>query len=583
MADQQQQEALTQDSRWEEEAICSVCMSLFEDPVILDCGHNVCMECIAGIYGFQKIRAQRDKDDREDAPLKPVPTTNTIQCPECRCATGVPYEGIEHLKRNITLRNVVTSLKVHRSKQILCGVCETTEATWECKECGFELCTACKDDQHSRGRYKAHTVVPLGALRKIQPAKCPTHSKDADLYCVKDETPVCIYCLHLGPHVGHTCVALADAVRKATDDVKQQLKAAESRVDTLETAQQKLTKLLPDVEQQYDVATAEIKAEFKKLRTCIHRRETKILAALTDTRNKQVNRINSNSGYIRAAQKQVKDCMARCKTVMNDWSNGDMIRNSTKLQHRLKTVCDVDIPLSSLDNIPLGMKVVFGDNLQQMEASIAQFGTVQGPKQPQIHPHNEHSAPLATSSSSSSAVKPELLPQRPPAGGVDDDDHESKDIKIDKEAQKQKLRSLKRQRNPQQQQGGAGTGGVVVTTIRQQKGHQQQQHGEGSAAIQAIAADSTGAPGSGNNASEPAIGSPPKIRKTNGQVMLNLNMDHPKSILKKSSTIPPPVCANDDLLLKFDWEDNKTTTKSKPRAPSPEYRNPSTGKWELKI
>ncbi|XP_048374179.1 zinc-binding protein A33-like [Sphaerodactylus townsendi] len=50
---------------------CSICLELFSDPVILECGHNFCQACITRYW--EEIPA----DGGEDAPL---PT-----CPECRC------------------------------------------------------------------------------------------------------------------------------------------------------------------------------------------------------------------------------------------------------------------------------------------------------------------------------------------------------------------------------------------------------------------------------------------------------------------------------------------------------------------
>ena len=67
-----------------------------------------------------------------------------------------------------------------------------------------------------KGKFKAHTVVPLGQWSKARPKLCPLHRKDLDLFCVKDQCTVCIYCLQLsGDHQHHQVISMAEAVTRA--------------------------------------------------------------------------------------------------------------------------------------------------------------------------------------------------------------------------------------------------------------------------------------------------------------------------------------------------------------------------------
>ncbi|XP_053218959.1 zinc-binding protein A33-like [Podarcis raffonei] len=66
-----------------EDLICSICLELFRDPVMLECGHNYCQPCIARYWaevpgggGGGGSSSSSSSSDGEDAPL---PT-----CPECR-------------------------------------------------------------------------------------------------------------------------------------------------------------------------------------------------------------------------------------------------------------------------------------------------------------------------------------------------------------------------------------------------------------------------------------------------------------------------------------------------------------------
>ncbi|MBN3294654.1 NF7B factor, partial [Polypterus senegalus] len=63
-----------------EELECPVCLDLFRDPVMLECGHNICRPCI----------------------LKYMNSQRAVQCPECRAAVNGPGS----LVANRALRNL---------------------------------------------------------------------------------------------------------------------------------------------------------------------------------------------------------------------------------------------------------------------------------------------------------------------------------------------------------------------------------------------------------------------------------------------------------------------------------------------
>ncbi|XP_043939437.1 zinc-binding protein A33-like isoform X2 [Protopterus annectens] len=68
-----------------EELVCAICTDIFSDPVMLDCGHNYCRECILKVCQMQ--------------------VQNSL-CPECRCVFVK-----ENLKRNRVLANLAEKAK----------------------------------------------------------------------------------------------------------------------------------------------------------------------------------------------------------------------------------------------------------------------------------------------------------------------------------------------------------------------------------------------------------------------------------------------------------------------------------------
>ncbi|XP_072262330.1 E3 ubiquitin-protein ligase TRIM11-like [Pyxicephalus adspersus] len=77
-----------------EELECSVCLNIFIDPVMLECGHNFCQICMNSVLDTQKGSV-------------------SYSCPECRQQF---YERPE-LKKNIKLRNIVENFLSTQSDQ----------------------------------------------------------------------------------------------------------------------------------------------------------------------------------------------------------------------------------------------------------------------------------------------------------------------------------------------------------------------------------------------------------------------------------------------------------------------------------
>eukprot|EP00906_Rhabdomonas_costata_P007483 RCo010705 len=361
------------DSTWEEEAICSVCMELLDDPVILDCGHNNCMNCVVQLYAFEgKCTAASSAAE----PLKPdavisssaaaTGATETISCPECRHLTAVPPSGIQDLKRNLTLRNLVSRLKAERRRpeQVLCGVCEAEEAAFECQQCGFELCRGCRDTQHQRGRFKQHNVVPLGQLERVRPRPCPAHKKDLDLFCTEDQCAVCIYCLQLGPHTRHQVVALADAVSDANKEIGSAMVVVREQVTELQAAETKADDILPKIDQESSTVSEQVASYFRSLTELLVTRQQELQAEIEAARATAVGRLTSQKDRLRSVAEQLGGTLQSCERFLADSSGTDLLRSKAKVLNRLKSLTEVPFPQVTAE--PLGFEFVACTEMEEL-------------------------------------------------------------------------------------------------------------------------------------------------------------------------------------------------------------------------
>ncbi|XP_070578946.1 E3 ubiquitin-protein ligase Midline-1-like isoform X2 [Ptychodera flava] len=73
------------------ELTCPVCLEIFQDPRKLPCEHDLCRQCAENLL--------RTGDG------------NGFNCPECRETVNVGDQGIDALRRNVRLKNIIDSLK----------------------------------------------------------------------------------------------------------------------------------------------------------------------------------------------------------------------------------------------------------------------------------------------------------------------------------------------------------------------------------------------------------------------------------------------------------------------------------------
>lgn len=119
----------------QQDLTCSVCKSIFRDPVLLPCSHSFCRECL---QGSMKVN---------------------MNCPLCR---AVFEEG-----------NIICN-------RALSDACET---------------------------FQKHSTVRPSQKRAAEDS-CNLHLKPLELYCEKDEEPVCVDCVSL--HNMHRLFSLRD-------------------------------------------------------------------------------------------------------------------------------------------------------------------------------------------------------------------------------------------------------------------------------------------------------------------------------------------------------------------------------------
>uniref|UniRef100_A0A3Q0SW02 RING-type domain-containing protein n=1 Tax=Amphilophus citrinellus TaxID=61819 RepID=A0A3Q0SW02_AMPCI len=147
----------------EDELICSICLSPFDCPVTIPCGHNFCRDCL--------LESWKD----------------SYSCPQCRTLFATKPE----LKKNTVLTAVVETFKVRSDKSeailsgeaseavrkdvIRCDTCMEAEASKTCLTCMASYCEEHLRPHRENPIFLLHQLSePVGDLSE---RICPDHHK----------------------------------------------------------------------------------------------------------------------------------------------------------------------------------------------------------------------------------------------------------------------------------------------------------------------------------------------------------------------------------------------------------------------
>ena len=249
------------------------------------CRHQACVDCakshlhrailVSGVWTEQKASVNNEDNDDSDhekptpsSPPKDVYKTTIqapVQCPGCSCTVSVVLSSTmkrQHPPGLVQIADVVfehhsatmfppmaqdpkgkvgkkgasattnsgaspedASLHDNSLVALSCGICEEADGVVECVQCKFALCEGCQKSVHAKGRFKQHTVVPIGTLSATSPVKCKLHEQyNEELFCEQCSVPMCLLCSFQGAHKGHPAKPLQDVIEEVKGAIESQMK-----------------------------------------------------------------------------------------------------------------------------------------------------------------------------------------------------------------------------------------------------------------------------------------------------------------------------------------------------------------------
>ncbi|XP_075426460.1 E3 ubiquitin-protein ligase TRIM11-like [Ascaphus truei] len=252
-----------------EELNCSICLTIYNNPVMLSCGHYYCHDCIDGFWNSQR--------------------SGVHICPECR----QQFQNRPVLQRSRKLSNIVkcySPMQPAREEGVIyCTYCvnDSVPAVRTCLHCEASLC-----DIH----LKAHTDSAEHTLIKptasLEGRKCLVHKELLKYYCSEDAANICVSCCLFGEHMGHRVELLNETFEKemeckdALEKLTVKKEEIESRIEMLQECKRKVQEKTSGVKDRIAALFGDIREPVGDLKNHIlsevTRKEEQVLPHVTD-------------------------------------------------------------------------------------------------------------------------------------------------------------------------------------------------------------------------------------------------------------------------------------------------------------
>ncbi|XP_077128585.1 E3 ubiquitin/ISG15 ligase TRIM25-like [Ranitomeya variabilis] len=253
-----------------EELNCSICLSLYTDPVSLRCGHNFCRSCIVSVLDAQEA-------------------AGGYSCPDCRAQ----YPERPALEKKRKLENIVEHFSSTQpgmeETRIFCTYCTKSPVTAvrTCLQCENSLC-----DDHLTAHNKTVDHILVEPTGSFGYKKCSLHKKVLEYYCVQDAACLCVSCCLVGEHREHKIELLDEAFENKKKKLRKYLDEPNPKKSEIQTRIHNLQDRTRNIQAKASNKRQNISRIFMHIKKQLRAAETKALSEVSRQEEKIVSQIS---------------------------------------------------------------------------------------------------------------------------------------------------------------------------------------------------------------------------------------------------------------------------------------------------
>uniref|UniRef100_A0A3B4H0A7 Tripartite motif containing 67 n=1 Tax=Pundamilia nyererei TaxID=303518 RepID=A0A3B4H0A7_9CICH len=379
----------------EEELKCPVCGSLFKDPILLPCSHNVCLGCARNItvqtpegetpvqsrasgssdYDYldmdkMSLYSETDSGYGSYTPCQlkspngvrvfppAIPHRQcTLTCPLCHRSVSLDERGLRGFPRNRLLEAIVARYQQTRgassssSNAVKCQLCDRNpvDAAVMCEQCDVYYCNACQQRCHpSRGPLAKHRLVPPGGgggqqppATARKPATCVDHeAENFSMYCSSCKAPVCMKCLEEGKHAKHDVKPLAVMWKQHKCQISQALNGVSDKAKDAKEFLVQLKNMLQQIQENGVEFEACLVAQCDSLIEALTRQKAKLLTKVTKEKEYKLKVVRDQITHCTMKLRQTTGMMEYCLEVLKENDPSGFLQISDALIKRVTSSQD---------------------------------------------------------------------------------------------------------------------------------------------------------------------------------------------------------------------------------------------------
>ncbi|KAM6965484.1 E3 ubiquitin-protein ligase TRIM9 [Aplochiton taeniatus] len=384
----------------DEELKCPVCGSLFKDPILLPCSHNVCLACARNIivqtpegetpphnrasgnldYDYldmDKMSMYSETDSgygsytpclKSPNGVRVFPPTVvgvhrhcSITCPLCHRSVSLDERGLRGFPRNRLVESIVSRYQQSRGGGVKCQLCDRNpvDATVMCEQCDVYYCTPCQQRCHpSRGPLAKHRLLPpsqapnaaarTGGTQQQQPpatarkpATCADHeAENFSMYCTSCKAPVCMKCLEDGKHANHDVKPLAVMWKQHKCQLSQALNGVSDKAKDAKEFLVQLKNMLTQIQENGVEFEACLVAQCDSLIEALSRQKAKLLTKTTKEKDCKLKVVRDQITHCTMKLRQTTGMMEFCLEVIKENDPSGFLQISDALIKRVTSSQD---------------------------------------------------------------------------------------------------------------------------------------------------------------------------------------------------------------------------------------------------